>query len=99
MGARLSIRELIDTVGDTYQSINLRTAASRDGDIWLNSMTVIRLTYETPEEARGRQQRVVERYLPVATEHFRILLGVRPFSDWTTVLGEAARWFRRLQSI
>jgi len=91
MGARLSIRELIETVGGTYRSIDLRTAANRDGNIWLNSITVIRLTYETPEQARGRQQRVVERYPPVATEHFRILLDVRPFSDWATVLGEAAR--------
>lgn len=86
MGVRLSVRELIQRFGQTYRSIDLRTAAVLKGDSWANALTVVRLTYEEPDAARERLLRAVQSHGQVMTEHFRIVVSVRPFSHWEEFL-------------
>lgn len=82
MGGRVSVGELVRTFGGTYRAIDVRCAATREGESWTNALLVIRLTYEAPDAARERLKAVEQRYGRVETEHFRIFAEVRPFSNW-----------------
>ncbi len=82
MPGRASISEILEVLAKTYRAIDVRVAAVRDGDSWASGLTVVRLTYEEPTAAELRLRELGRRYTPVATKNFKILLGVRPFSEW-----------------
>lgn len=90
MGARVSVRELISVLGKTYRTIDVRTAAIREDAVWLNAVTVIRLTYEHPGDAGTRLRKLLQRYTSVATEHFKIVLEALPFADWGALSHDVA---------
>ncbi len=54
MSARVSVVELVQVFGETYRAIDIRTAAIPEGDTWVNSLTVLRLTYEEPKAVEAR---------------------------------------------
>jgi len=67
--------------GATYRTLDIRSAAVKQGDKWANVYAVIRLTYEQPAVAAERLRRLERDHGAVRTESFRILLGLRPFSE------------------
>src|SRR6266849_9001179 len=81
MNLRFSAGEMIKMFGATYRTLDIRSAAVKQGDKWANVYAVIRLTYEQPAVAAERLRRLERDHGAVRTESFRILLGLRPFSE------------------
>lgn len=81
MNLRFSVEEMIKMFGETYRTLDIRSAAVKQGDKWANVYAVIRLTYEETAVAAARLQRLERDHRTVRTESFRILLGLRPFSE------------------
>lgn len=42
--------------GATYRTIDIRSAAVKQGDAWVNVYAVARLSYEEPDRERARQE-------------------------------------------
>jgi len=81
---------MIRTFGATYGTIDIRSAAVRLVNGWLNAYAVVRLTYEEPEVGAERLRKLETDQGTVHTDLFRILLGVRPFSEWGDFCEELA---------
>lgn len=82
MYLHLSLGEMLAAFAITYRTIDIRSAAIRQGDSWANVYAVVRFTYEEPAVAAERLRRLERRHGVVNTDSFRILLGQRPFSEW-----------------
>jgi hypothetical protein len=85
---RLSMEQMIKAFGATYRAIDIRAAAIKQGDVWANAYTVIRLTYEEPEEAESRLRQLETSHGAVRTNSFQVLLDHRPFSAWDQLCTE-----------
>jgi len=81
MNLRFSIDEMIKMFGATYRTLDIRSAVVKQGDKWANVYAVVRLTYEEPAVAAERLHRLERDHGTARTESFRILLGLRPFSE------------------
>jgi len=46
MNLQVSVAELIEAFGRTYKSIDVRIAAMKEKDSWVNLFTVVRLSHE-----------------------------------------------------
>ena len=79
---RLSVEEMFHLFGCTFQTIEIRTAAIRERDKWINVYTVVRLTYEEPSVALERLRRLEDSHVGVQTESFEISMSCRPFAEW-----------------
>ena|SRR3989442_7079402 len=90
MNLRFSVEEMIKTFGATYRSIDIRSAAVRQGERWASVYAVVRLSHEEPAQAETRLRKLERDHGAVRTEMFRVLLGQRPFSDWGEFCGELA---------
>ena len=66
-----TISELIGAVPGTYGSVDVRSVAIREADVWVNVMTVLRLTYEDVPTAQARVLKQMQRFRPVQTETLR----------------------------
>jgi hypothetical protein len=88
VAGRTAVRELIEVLGETYQSIDIRVATIREKEKWVCGVAVIRLSYEDPGTVRQRFLDVTRSYTEVGTKHFRIVFDVRPFADWQIVCDE-----------
>ncbi len=82
--------------GATYRTIDIRSAAVKQGDAWSNVYAVARLSYEEPVLATERLRRLERTHGVVSTESFRVLLGQRPFSEWDEFCAELARGILRV---
>ena len=90
MNLRFSVEEMIRTFGPAYSTIDIRSAAVRVVDGWLNVYAVVRLTYEEPDIAEARLRKLEMEQGTVNTDLFRVFLGVRPFSEWNYLCEELA---------
>ena len=72
MGGQFYIPELIQILRKTFGTIDIRCAAVREGEAWVNCLTVVRLTYENPAVAEQRLHDLEQRHGPVNTKTFRI---------------------------
>jgi hypothetical protein len=81
MNLRFSVGEMIEMFGVTYRTLDIRSAAVKQGDRWANVYAVVRLTYEEPAVAAERLHRLERDHGTARTESFRVLLGLRPFSE------------------
>ena len=97
MDVPLSVDELVRILGDTYQTIDVRCAAVRQGQTWVNSLAVIRLTYEEPARAEDRLRRLP--LSSVQTEGFRIAVEARPFCRWSQLCDEIANGLLRINGL
>jgi hypothetical protein len=84
MNLQVSVAELIEAFGRTYKSIDVRIAAMKEKDSWVNLFTVVRLSYEGHNATAARLELLEQRFLRIRTEHFRIDLVTLPFSQWET---------------
>ena len=91
MNLRFSVEEMIKTFGPTYRTIEVRSAAVRLVEGWLNAYAVVRLSYEEPAVAEGRLRKLEREQGIVKTDLFRVFLGVRPFSEWSALCEELAQ--------
>ena len=91
MNLRYSVEEMIKMFGATYRTIDIRSAAVKQGEAWTNVYAVARLSYEEPALAMERLRRLERTHGVVCTESFRVLLGQRPFSEWGEFCAELAR--------
>ncbi len=91
MGVRASVKEMVETFGETYRAIDIRTAAIREGEAWVNALTVVRVTYEEPEVAAERLRRLEQMHGKVEAKRFRVVMCARPFSELKDFCGEVAR--------
>jgi hypothetical protein len=96
MNVQLSVTELIEAFAGTYKSIDVRTAAMKEEDSWVNALAVVRLSHEEPEAAARRLQLVQQRFLRVQTEHFRVNLVTLPFTEWGKFCSGVGAGFLRL---
>jgi len=86
MYPQCSLADLIGSVGRTYRAMDIRVVAVREGDSWINFMTVVRLTYEEPNDIEKRLREKEE----LLTPEFQIFLRCRPFSAWDTFCREVS---------
>src|SRR6266852_4673743 len=81
MNLRFSFKEMTEMFSATYRTLDIRSAAVKQGDKWANVYAVIRMTYEEPAVAAERLHRLEKNHGTARSESFRILLGLRPFSE------------------
>jgi hypothetical protein len=86
MSVRLTVGQLLEALGASYQTIDIRLGAIRENDIWINALTTIRLSRRSVDQVREHHRNLIERYGHVATEHFRIELMTRSFAEWPQFL-------------
>jgi hypothetical protein len=82
MDVRFSVADLIPNLAATYESMDLRTAAFRENNVWRNGITIVRLSYEEPSVAKERLLRLHALHGCVENDRFRIVMEARPFSQW-----------------
>jgi hypothetical protein len=82
MNVQLDLQEITEAYGTTYNSIDVRTVALRLADRWINTLTVIRVGYESPEMIKSKHDELKSLHVLPELEDFRIFLSSRPFSDW-----------------
>src|SRR5579864_1315872 len=86
MSARLTVAQLVEALGVSYQTIDIRLGAMREKDVWINGIATIRLSRRSVDEVRKHHESLLQRYNPVRTEHFRLELLALPFSEWPQFL-------------
>ena len=96
MGGRARISEITQFLSKAYRAIDVRVAAVREGDMWVDGLVVIRLTYEEVFLVEQRFRELERKHPPVATANFRIILAARPFSDWETICLECQSGLLRI---
>ncbi len=99
MAGRTKVCELIEQLGDTYQSIDIRVATVRDNEKWVCGIAVVRLSYEEPAAVRQRFLDLAKTYMQVATKNLRIVFDVRPFADWKAVCDECGAGLLRIGDV
>jgi hypothetical protein len=88
MSSRISIEELTRVVGESLNSIDLRTASVRIDNSWHNVLTVLRASATTPEETTKRIEQLWREHGPISTPDFRIDNKIFPFSCWPKITGD-----------
>jgi hypothetical protein len=88
MTIRLGVTDMIGAFGATYRAIDIRCAAVKRAEVWVNVYTVIRLTYEKPEFVERRLGQLSAVHGDVRTNSFCIALDQRSFSEWDNIRGE-----------
>jgi hypothetical protein len=86
MSARLTVAQLVEALGVSYQTIDIRLGAMREKDVWINGIAVLRLSRKPVNDVRTHHANLLERYGYVKTEHFRVELLALPFSEWPQFL-------------
>lgn len=86
MSVRLTVAQLVEALAASYQSIDIRLAAMRENGTWINGITTLRLSRRSVDDVREHHRGLLERYGPVATEHFRVELMALPFTEWPQFL-------------
>ncbi len=71
MNLRYSVEEMIKMFGATYRTIDIRSAAVKQGEAWTNVYAVARLSYEEPALAMERLRRLERTHGAISTESFR----------------------------
>jgi hypothetical protein len=79
--ARFHPDQLLPMVSQTYQSIDLRVAAVREGDTWWNAFAVLRFCSLSPLKARAQLKEALNGRVRIETDHFRIETAVLPYSS------------------
>lgn len=88
MGARIPVKEILDTFKETYRAIDIRSAVVRENDRWVNAFSIIRLSHEQPHKLRKRIREVTALHQPVNSELFRILGKVHPITELDRVCSD-----------
>lgn len=82
------LSDLLDTFANTYAAIDIRTATVRHEEDWINSVTVIRLTYETRLDVKNRFNAIQKSFGEIRTNDFGIWLDCREISEWEELCNE-----------
>jgi hypothetical protein len=96
VAGRISVSELIEAVGNAYQTIDIRVAAVRKNEKWVCGIAVLRLSYEEPPTAEKRLLDMAATYTSVTTQNLRIVSDIRPFSEWESLCHECAGGLLRI---
>src|SRR5258708_2284093 len=99
MSTRLTVGQLVEALGASYQAIDIRMGAILQNDTWINGLTTLRLSRRSVDEVREHHRNLVERYGHVATEHFRIEFMAIPFSEWSQFLKSCSEGLLNLGDI
>ncbi len=86
MSTRLTVAQLVEALGISYQTIDIRFGAMHEKDVWINGIAVLRLSRKSVTDIRTHHASLIERYGHVRTEHFRVELLALPFSEWPEFL-------------
>jgi hypothetical protein len=86
MSARLTVGQLVEALGASYETIDIRLGAMRKKDAWINGIATLRLSRKSVDDVRKHSENLLERYGHVKTEHFRVELLALPFSEWPQFL-------------
>lgn len=82
---QLNLQEIIDAFGAAYRSVDVRTVALLHGTSWLNALTVIRVSHETPAQLDMRHSELKSMHVLPQIANFRISLSSSPFCDWAEI--------------
>lgn len=74
----ITVSEVAEVFSSSFESIDIRIAAARSADKWINVITSIFLSIESEDETKAKQQQLIEK-LPENTDMFLIILDSRPF--------------------
>jgi hypothetical protein len=85
MNVQQNLQEIAEAFGATYGALDIRTAAVRHGDSWVNVLTVIRVSYEPSKIVTDKHQDLKMRHILPEMEDFRIFLSSKDFSAWPSV--------------
>lgn len=82
MNIQVSLHEVTETCGSTYESLDIRTAALKFGNGWGNVLTIVRLGYESVKEVSKKHRDLESLHILPELEEFKILLSSKRFSEW-----------------
>jgi hypothetical protein len=97
MSARLTVAQLIEALGVSYQTIDIRLGAIREKDAWINGIATLRLSRRSVEDVRKHHASLLTLHGGhVKTEHFRVELLAVPFSEWPQFLKDCSEGILRV---
>ncbi|HEV7674591.1 MAG TPA: hypothetical protein VGQ12_08675 [Candidatus Angelobacter sp.] len=82
MSARITTEELLQAVGSTYQSIDIRSVALREGNKWINVLTVVRFSRDSQKAVSEKQEELQRLHGIVTSENFRVVFSTLAYSEW-----------------
>ena len=88
MGVRLSVEDVVGVAAKTLASIDVRTASVFVDAKWLNVMTVVRLSPDSPAGVSNHVSDTFRRHGSIRTPEFRIDQKVMGFQEWDALLAE-----------
>ena len=98
MGSPSTLERVIQAVGHTYRSIDIRCAAvCRDG-VWRNAFAVARFSFDEPNRSRESFASLQAKYGTVRTARFWVGNVTRPFAEWSVVLEDLRSGILRVDS-
>jgi hypothetical protein len=87
MSLSLNPIDIIEVLNGCFASIDFRFAAVKEGEVWHNVATVVRLSHEEPDARRKKLGHRIYK-LPVETENLLIVGEIRPVSAWSEFLAQ-----------
>jgi hypothetical protein len=84
---RYSVEEIITALGATYRTIDIRSAAARHGDKWVNVYAVVRLSYEEPAVAEKRLRDLERDHGVLRTDMFQVFSASAHFPSGVSSVG------------
>jgi hypothetical protein len=88
MGVRLSVEDVAGVAAKTLASIDVRSASVFVDAKWLNVMTVVRLSPDSPAGVSNHVLDTFRRHGSIRTPEFRIDQKVMGFQEWDALLAE-----------
>lgn len=81
MSSRLTLAHLLADFGQTYQSVDIRSAAYRIEGKWYNLITAIRFSQCSDVECEEKTSALWQQLRGIRHERFRILRATLPYGD------------------
>jgi len=88
MNVQLNLQEITEAFGATYGSIDIRTAAIRLNESWINILTVVRVSHQSAQNLKANQNNLKSLHVLPDLDNFQVFLSSRPFSDWPSFCNE-----------
>lgn len=81
----MNLEEAINLLVDTFNTIDIRTAAYLKDNCWHSAIFVIRFRKESVDEVQKQQEKILETHGTINKKEFQIALSALPISEWNNL--------------
>jgi hypothetical protein len=91
MGSQAALEDVLQTLGGTYEAVDIRFSATRADGQWRNCFTIVRFSYKDPIAVAAHQDQLPR----LASDHVWVGSIVRPYAEWPQISEDFASGFVR----